>query len=234
MDTALHRKKVNRRNQMLDKARRRHFRNADTATLEAQFTDASLAASDKEIKPPAPPQYDILERGEIVWLTCELIANLTNHEKHARRVETLQVWVALCARQESRRRRPKSTQPSREPMIPPKTSPEDSEEDRHDRFSLVCKPTQCISCLGNERKSYQGRTAEYARPNKMMNEVERHLKDLPRMIQFYVLIPGARLVNWCFHMWRRSKITLQWCTRSCCVRRHFTQFLRPVHSLSTR
>lgn len=161
---------------MLDKARRRHFRTADTATLEAQFTDASLAASDKEIKPPAPPQYDIPERGEIVWLTCELIANLTNHEKHARRVETLQVWVALCARQESRRRRPKSTQPSREPMIPPKTSPEDSEEDRHDRFPLVCKPTQCVFCLGNERKSYQGWTAEYARPNKMMNEVERHLK----------------------------------------------------------
>lgn len=57
-------------------------------------------------------------------------------------------------------------------MTPPKTSPEDSEEDRHDRFPLVCKLTQCIFCLGNERKSYQGRTAEYARPNKMMNEVE--------------------------------------------------------------
>lgn len=61
-------------------------------------------------------------------------------------------------------------------MIPPKTSPENLKEDRYDCFPLVCKPTQCIFCLGNERKSYQGRTAEYARPNKMMNEVERHLK----------------------------------------------------------
>ena len=176
VDTALHREKVNRRNRMLDKARRRHFRNADTATLEAQFTDASLAASDKEVKPPAPPQYDIPERGEVVRSTCELIADLTDHEKHARRVETLRARVTLCGRQESRRRRPESTQPSREPMTPPKTSREDSEGDRHDRFPLVCKPTQCIFCLGNERKSYQGRTAEYARPNKMMNEVERHLK----------------------------------------------------------
>lgn len=39
-----------------------------------------------------------------------------------------------------------------------------------------CKPMQCIFCLSNERKSYQGRTAQYARPNKMMNEAERHLK----------------------------------------------------------
>ena len=28
-------------------------------------------------------------------------------------------------------------------------------------------------CLGDERKSYQGRSSEYARPNKMMDEVER-------------------------------------------------------------
>lgn len=102
VDTALHREKANRRNRMLDKARRRHFRNADIATLEAQFTDASLAASDKEVKPPAPPQYDILERGKIVRLTCKLIADLTDHEKHARRVETLRARVALCARQKSR------------------------------------------------------------------------------------------------------------------------------------
>ena len=176
VDITLHREKTNRRNRMLEKARRRHFRNADTATLEAQFANESFAAFDKNVKPSAPLSYDISERGEIVRLTCEPIADLTGHEKHARRVKTLRARVALCGRQESRRRRPQSTQSLQEPMTPPKTSSEDSKEDKHDRFPLVCKPTQCIFCLGNERKSYQGRTAEYARPNKMMNEVERHLK----------------------------------------------------------
>ena len=54
-------------------------------------------------------------------------------------------------------------------MTPPERSPE---EDKTDHFPLACKPTQC---LGNERKSYEGRTFEYAWPNKMMDEVERHL-----------------------------------------------------------
>ena len=47
---------------------------------------------------------------EIVRLMCESIADLPDHERHARRVKTLRARVALCARQESRRRRPQSTQ----------------------------------------------------------------------------------------------------------------------------
>ena len=56
------------------------------------------------------------------------------------------------------------------------TSPGESEEDIKDRFPLICKPTQCIFCLGNEGKSYLGRTFGYSTPYKMMKEVERHLK----------------------------------------------------------
>ncbi len=176
VDAALHREKTNRRNRMLEKARKRHFRHADTATLEAQFADSSLAASDEDVKPPAPLQYDIPERGEIVQLTCEPIADLPDHEKHARRIKALRARVALCGRQESRRSRPWSTQPPRKSMTAPKTYPENLEENMKDHYPLVCKPTQCIFCLGDKRKSYEGRTFEYSRPNKMMDEVERHLK----------------------------------------------------------
>ena len=45
-----------------------------------------------------------------------------------------------------------------------------------DRFPLVCKPTQCIFCLGKEIKFYPGRTSKYAAPHKMINEFEKHLK----------------------------------------------------------
>lgn len=57
-------------------------------------------------------------------------------------------------------------------------SPQVLEEDKTDHFPLVWKPTQCIFCLGNERKSHGGRTFEYVRPNKMVDEVERHLERL--------------------------------------------------------
>ena len=83
VDTALHREKNNRRNRLLEKARKRHFRNADTSILKAQFSDSYIIGSDEDIKPPAPRQYDIAKRGEIVRLTCDPILNPTDHGKHA-------------------------------------------------------------------------------------------------------------------------------------------------------
>lgn len=177
VDAALHRKKTNRRNRILVKARKRHFRHADTAPLEAQFVGSTIAASDEDLTPPVPLQYDISERSDIVRLTHEPIVDLTDHEKHLRRIEALRTRVALCGRQESqRRRRPRLACHSSRLMTPPGGSPEILEEDKTDRFPLVCKPAQCIFCLGDERKSYEGRMFEYTRLNKMMDEVERHLK----------------------------------------------------------
>ncbi|KAL8997376.1 MAG: hypothetical protein Q9188_006340 [Gyalolechia gomerana] len=177
VDAALHREKTNRRNRMLEKARKRHFRNADTATLESQFIGSTVAASGEEVKSAVPLQYDIPERSDVVRLTCEPMGDLTDHEKHIWRIEALRARIALCSRQESRgRRRPRFAYQSSGLMTPPEGSPEVLKEDATDRFPLVCKPTQCIFCLGNEHKSDQGRTFEYARPNKMMDEVERHLK----------------------------------------------------------
>lgn len=54
VDAALHREKTNRRNRMLEKARKRHFRNADTSILEAQFANSSTTTSDEDVKPPVP------------------------------------------------------------------------------------------------------------------------------------------------------------------------------------
>ena len=39
---------------MLEKARKRYFRNADISILEAQFTNLSLPAPEEDVKPPAP------------------------------------------------------------------------------------------------------------------------------------------------------------------------------------
>ena len=177
VDAALHREKTTRRNRMLEKARKRHFRTADTSILEAQFAEPSIVVSPKDVKPPALIQYDIPERANLVRLTCEPVVHLSDLAKHTHRLETLRTRVALCNRQESKHRgRPKSNWLSMKSMSTPEESSENSELDLEDRFPLVCKPTQCIFCLGNERKSYLGRIFAYAKPNKMMDEVERHLK----------------------------------------------------------
>ncbi|KAK3170218.1 hypothetical protein OEA41_009604 [Lepraria neglecta] len=177
VDMALHRERNNRRTRLLEKARKRHFRKADTSILEAQFAGSSFTAYEEDVKPPAPLQYDIPERGDIVRLSCEPIVNLTDHRKHAQRLDTLRARVKLCDRQESRHRaRPPSTYLPMKSITAPKGSLEDSKEDQQDRFPLACKPTQCIFCLGNELKSYLGRVFEYAKSHQMMNEVERHLQ----------------------------------------------------------
>lgn len=50
--------------------------------LKAQFLDPFITTSDEDIKPPAPRQYDITKRGEIVRLIYEPILNPTELEKH--------------------------------------------------------------------------------------------------------------------------------------------------------
>ena len=52
----------------------------------------------------------------------------------------------------------------------------ESEEDAKEKFPMVCWPTQCLFCLGDERLPYLHRVFEYAKPNRMMNEVGKHLE----------------------------------------------------------
>jgi len=178
VDAALHRERTNRRSRMVDKARKRHFRNADTDTLEAQFADTAISASAKDAELTRPLKYNIPERDVVIRLTCEPVTDLTDREKHVRSIEAIKARAALCRRQESQRRgRPRSTFKPKELMNSSEGLAKDSEEDTTDYFPLICRPTQCPFCLGEERKSYEDRTFEYCRPNKMMEHVHKaHLR----------------------------------------------------------
>lgn len=167
VDAALHRLKNNKRNQLLEKARRRHFRNADTHIIEGQSTAID------DVKSPLSPQYDVHKRAEVVRLTCESSEGSTDTDMHRRRVQAIEARIALCTRQESRHRnqRPSKVEPAR-----PETNLEATKARDHASYPLICKPKQCIFCLGNDRKSYEGRTFEYSRVNKALDEMDRHLK----------------------------------------------------------
>lgn len=85
--------------------------------------------------------------------------------------------MTLYVQQKNRFRRSKPIQFFRKSTVSFKTSLKDFKENKYDRFLLMCKSTQCIFCFGNKRKSYQKKTTEYARLNKIINEIERHLKN---------------------------------------------------------
>lgn len=48
-------------------------------------------------------------------------------------------------------------------------------EKEETEFSLKCKPQQRIFCLGDPRKTYQGRIFEYQRTTSMLDKVNKHL-----------------------------------------------------------
>ena len=154
---------------MIEKARKQHFRTADTVTFNSQFSTVRAAQTSSEDAQRAKPVlYHLPERAVVVWLTCQPADGLSDRAKLTRRIRGIEARAALFRRQEARRhRRPPSFMEQQEPDPSPDTT---------DRFPLVCKPTQCTFCLGNVRKLYLERIFEYATRNKIMNEVEKHLR----------------------------------------------------------
>ena len=173
--------KVRLRNAMKETARKRHFRKADTITFDSQFSNHSAQKSPVGDKLVKSREYDISERAEVVRWICQPVADLTDQELLQRRIRGIEAMAAMCRRQETRRRRkPKSQVKQEESDTPSDDSDDDiidsSEDTERDHFPLVCKKSQCIFCLGDERKTYQRRTFNYSRPSKMMDEVDKHLR----------------------------------------------------------
>ncbi|PQE27709.1 hypothetical protein CJF32_00011223 [Rutstroemia sp. NJR-2017a WRK4] len=48
-----------------------------------------------------------------------------------------------------------------------------------DSFPLVCKKTQYIICIGDDRSTYKYRIRTYATLYKMMNYIDSYLKEVP-------------------------------------------------------
>ncbi len=178
VDAALHREKTNRRSRMIDKARKRHFRNVDTDTLEAQFADIAISASVKDVELTRSLKYNISKRDVVIRLICESVIDLTDREKHVRSIEIIKVRAALCRQQESQRRdKSRSTFKSKKLMNSSEDLAENSEENTTDYFLLICRSIQCSFCLDEKRKFYENRTFEYCRSNKMMKHVQKtHLR----------------------------------------------------------
>lgn len=96
----------------------------------------------------------------------------SDEEKFRRRIEAIEARTALCYRREAQRRGRSKVIVKQED----KDSGNGSSDERENGFPMVCRPTQCLFCLGMDNLPYHHRVYEYARPNKMIIEVENHLK----------------------------------------------------------
>jgi len=159
---------------MIAQARKRHFRTADTLAFDAQFSAAAVAStSTRETQRAKPIFYNIPERAKVVQLVCSPGEGLSDREQFRRRIQAIEARTALCDRREAQRRgRPKAT-------IKQERSDgtmNDSDKATEDEFPMVCRPTQCPFCMGNDSLPYHHRVYEYAKPHQMMNEADKHLK----------------------------------------------------------
>ena len=173
--------KVRLRNAMKEKARKRHFRKANTIAFDSQFFNRSAQKSFVSDKSTTPRGYDISERAEVVRWICQPVADLTDRDLLERRIKEIEAMAAMCRRQKIRRCRKLKSQIKQKESD---TSSENFEDDMidcsddtvKDFFQLVCKKSQCIFCLDDERKPYEQRTFNYSRPSKMMDETNKHLR----------------------------------------------------------
>ena len=172
-DAELNRAKTHLRTKALRKARKKHFREADTREIDRQFANLSPSLQEHSNARVNPTAYEIKERGLVVQLTCDP-SNMTGQEKTDQRVRAIVARAALCSRQESHCRGRPSYRPEPEQI-------EDVREAKKEiSFPMVCQPTQCIFCIGNESKSYESRLFSYCNVNKMRDHVERcHLRYMP-------------------------------------------------------
>jgi len=133
-DAALSCARTELRARLIKKARKRHFRNADTLELDAQFADSSFREPSRSVTRPERKVYEVAERDLVIRLTCDPVAPMTGHEKLAWRIDAIKARAALCNRQESQRRGRRKSNLKQDEV-------EDTPKARTESFPEICEPT---------------------------------------------------------------------------------------------
>jgi len=188
--------------------RRDYFYRIHNEELERQLKKVKVLA-DAYVEPVI--KHQLPERTQLQEIMCNLSKDLNPHDIVMRRIRPIDAMVALSRRQEV---------PCREPRLsilcsgsPQEGSPMLKEELLiPDDFPLVCEKTQCIFCIGDDRKSYDRRTRTFSKPDKMMDHVESHLDKLPAGIVASSFMLCLRIANAQHHRWppasNRSTVNL--------------------------
>ncbi|KAF3492431.1 uncharacterized protein GIQ15_01948 [Arthroderma uncinatum] len=167
--------KFKARAHLLNHARKRHFRDADTERFNRRIR------GDGEESLPPPPELQIAERRQIAELTCKIGVELTEEERFARTRTSIELWMKLQGRKEPQRRgRPRKLPTSHSPQDPvpaptqpgPATTPATTMEDEPLSQKLELNPHQCPFCAADPRLPSEARDKIWKR-NKLWDHVEK-------------------------------------------------------------
>lgn len=134
--------------------------------------DKTLAA-DVYIEPVV--QHQLEERTQLQRILYDFSLDLSIKDIIGRKIRAINLIVALTSRQETQK--PRSSPAYEAPVKVESPHPDPSPTPVE--IPLVCRKTQCIFCISNEKYSYEQRTRSFRRVSHMMDHVENvHLKHL--------------------------------------------------------
>ncbi|KAH8586626.1 hypothetical protein B0O99DRAFT_602324 [Bisporella sp. PMI_857] len=154
-------------NEIMKKQLQRHL---DKTVVEKDAKNA------KNVEPVVEHQLE--KRTQLQQVFCDFFKHFSFYAIVARKVSAINLIVTLASRQKFQTRKPRSALAFKDLVkkvfsalnlfLPP------------DEFPIVCKKTQCILCIGNERLSYMQRTRTFKRVSHMWDYVENiHLCKVP-------------------------------------------------------
>lgn len=197
-----------------------YFYNRPTWDFEAQ----ARGEIEEAYKEPAI-EVAIPERARLANLLCHQPQNLTNEQLTQRRVEVVDLMVALCDKRDTGRvneARPhlQSEQPMKEesPDIDP--DPKVAEPQAGDAFPLLMNANQCPDCIGDDRLTLRERTFRWCRPT-VRND---HFDDRHLVARERAMGGGSKMI--CNHPRCRGKIFEHL--------DHFRNHVESVHGVSLR
>lgn len=130
---------------------------------------------EEDIEPVINHQLE--ERTRLQHIICDFSRDLNPQDIVSRKILAIGLMIALASRQEFQTRTPRSPPAYKDPLKEESPVPALEPSQQLDEFPLVCKKTQCIICIGNERLPSKQRKRTFTRVSHMMDHVENvHLK----------------------------------------------------------
>ena len=143
-------------------------------------------------------EHQLAERIQLQQILCDFSRDLSPQDIVSRKAAAIDLMVALASRQEFQTRTRKSRSgPAFKGLIKAESSAFNPFPPPNE-FPTICKKTQCIICIGNDRLSYKQRMRTFSRVSHMWDHVENvHLSKVPseqRIICFHPVCQAEGLV----------------------------------------
>nr|KMM73308.1 hypothetical protein CPAG_09597 [Coccidioides posadasii RMSCC 3488] len=143
------------RRQAREETREHFFATIDTIEIEHQLLGLSVADHLK-IKDASEVQFAFVERARLAQSLFQSLGSCVNEKHdHSHRVQAISDWTSLCHLQGVSYRKNACGLIKEEPDLM-----------NSDTYPLICPPTQCLFCLGNDQLAYKARNYSFSRPQK--------------------------------------------------------------------